>query len=104
MKRIECKSIEGTIIGLVDAMISIARAVGPMIEKMGEDELTQGVHDALKDLTTDADMWKVLRGVQHRCIISEERADVLENYMNSLINKSNLTPEEIIMGVELLKT
>lgn len=78
MKTIDCRSEEGVLIGLIDSIISISRIVGPMIEKMGRDELTQGVHDAMKDLTTDEDVWKILRAVHHRCIISEERADIWE--------------------------
>lgn len=86
-KTLECRSKEGTAVGLIDAIISISRVLAPSIRKMDEDELAQPVIDALRDLIEDADVLCILRAVSSKYIITEVQAMAWEMHIESIKNK-----------------
>jgi len=51
---VDCRSTEGTTVGLIDALISVARVLAP------RDLRTPAVLEALKDLADDEDIKQVL--------------------------------------------
>lgn len=54
----DCRSEEGITVGLIDALISIARVLKPRIGK--ERPLPESVSEALLDLRQDEDMLAIL--------------------------------------------
>lgn len=51
-----CRSKVGITVGLIDAMISIARVLAPQLKEHGSKAWGGAIYEALEDLTKDKDM------------------------------------------------
>jgi hypothetical protein len=56
---IDCRSEEGVTVGLIDAMISIARVLCPRLERY-HDADDSNILEALKDLASDEDIARIV--------------------------------------------
>lgn len=56
---VDCRSEEGVTIGLIDAMISIARVLAKRNLALG----SENVHEAIKDLRSDEDIAYLVGGI-----------------------------------------
>jgi len=86
----DCRTQEGCVVGLIDAIISIFRVLPKEIQKLKKEnsgELTEATVHALQDLTQDEDVLSVLREVHSRYIISEFKADSIDEQLNYIKGK-----------------
>jgi hypothetical protein len=86
----DCRTQEGIVVGLIDALISICRILPSELNKLKKEnhgELSEATVHALQDLTQDKDVLDVLRTVHSRHIISDYRADMFDKVIEDAKGK-----------------